>query len=299
MHNDTMKLADRAPRLTLLAWVVATLFLVICSVNPQSAAAASTLQLHGALHRDDASGIISHRGAAALAPENTLSAMRVAIDQGVDFIETDVQLTADGVPVLMHDLTVDRTTSGNGAVAEHTLEQIKTLDAGGWFDPAYAWEPVPTLIEFLDLLDESPTRALVELKGEWGPEQVEAVVELARERHLVHRIAFQSFDPPALELLQEHGPEFARVMLTREWDESVVELAAELRVSAVGARISLYNERPELLEPLRAVGVGSIVYTLNSERTWDAAAELGIDLVVTDDPVSFAEWGSEDGDAWE
>ncbi|EYT54881.1 hypothetical protein H490_0108405 [Leucobacter sp. UCD-THU] len=280
----------RLARYGLLAWILVSLILLLCSLNPQSAAAESTLRLHGALHREGPVGIISHRGAAALAPENTLSAMRVAIDQGVDFIETDVQLTADGVPILMHDFTLDRTTSGGGRVADHTLEQIKRLDAGGWFAPAYTWEPVPTLVEFVDLLGGAPTRALVELKGVWAPEQIASVVDLLRERQLVHRVALQSFDVHTLRMLQEVGPEFARVLLTREWDEPTVRLAGELQVSAVGARAKLYDERPELLDRLRAVGIGSLVYTLNSEKRWRAAVERGVDLVVTDDPVSLAEW---------
>jgi glycerophosphoryl diester phosphodiesterase len=271
-----------ALRTGLLAWVLVPLLLVLWGATPH-AAAASSMQMHGALHREGAVGIISHRGAAAIAPENTLAAMRVAIDQGVEFVETDVQLTADGVPILMHDPTLDRTTSGVGAVAHRSFAEIRALDAGGWFAPDFAGELVPTLEEFLDELEPSTTRALVELKGEWATEQLESVTEL------------QSFEIPTLEGLQQVAPEFARVLLTREWDEGTVQQAVDLQVSAVGARTKLYDGRPELLERLRAVGIGSLVYTLNTEKRWAQASERGVDLVVTDDPVSLAVWrdGSE------
>lgn len=273
----------------LLAWTLVTLLLVLWGATPH-AAAASSMQMHGALHREGAVGIISHRGAAAIAPENTLAAMRVAIEQGVEFVETDVQLTADGVPILMHDPTIDRTTSGSGPVAHRSFAEIRALDAGGWFAPEFAGEVVPTLEEFLDELEPSTTRALVELKGEWTVEQLEAVTEMLRSRYLVNRVALQSFETPTLEGLQETAPEFARVLLTREWDERTVQQAVDLQVSAVGARTKLYDSRPELLERLRAVGIGSLVYTLNSEKRWIQASERGVDLVVTDDPVSLAVW---------
>jgi glycerophosphoryl diester phosphodiesterase len=91
--------------------------------------------------------VIAHRGANRVAPENTLAAYRAAIDLGVDFIEIDVQTTADGQLVLMHDSTVDRTTNGSGAVRSLTLSQIKELDAGSWFSAKFAGEKAPTLEE--------------------------------------------------------------------------------------------------------------------------------------------------------
>lgn len=278
-----------ALRSALLAWILVTLLFVIVAANPH-AASASVMQLHGALHREGIVGIISHRGAAAIAPENTLRAMQVAFEQDVEFVETDVQLTADGVPILMHDPTLDRTTNGSGAVAAHTLAEIKALDAGSWFGAEFAGETVPTLEEFVEVLEPTTTRALVELKGIWQPEQVETLVEFLRSHYLVNRVALQSFEVPTLEMLRETAPEFARVMLTREWDQVTVDQAVDLQVSAVGARTKLFDGRPDLVEQLRPLGIGTLVYTLNSERRWKHAAEAGLDLVVTDDPVSLAEW---------
>lgn len=280
---------DHAIRTSVLAWFCVTLLLVLVGANPH-AAAASAMQQPGALHREGPVGIVSHRGAAAIAPENTLAAMRIALDQGVEFLETDVHLTADGVPILMHDPTLDRTTDGTGPVAARSYEEIQRLDAGGWFSSEYAGEPVPTLEEFLEMLETSNAQALVELKGEWTEAQLEQVADQLRAHHMVNRVVLQSFEIPTLEGLQAVAPEFARLLLTREWDEATVAHAVRMQVSAVGARIKLYEQRPELLETLREVGIGSLVYTLNTEGKWQQACDRGVDLVVTDDPVSLMEW---------
>ncbi|MHA3724848.1 glycerophosphodiester phosphodiesterase [Leucobacter sp. HY1910] len=280
------------PRTGLIAWLLVTALLVLFGAAPQ-ASASSIMQLHGALHRDGSVSIVSHRGAAALAPENTLAAMRVAIDQGVDFVETDVQLTSDGVPVLLHDLTLDRTTNGNGPVAMRDFAYVRSLDAGSWFDAAHAGEQVPTLEEFLDVLETANVRALVELKGEWTSEQLAAVGDLLQSRYMVNRVALQSFDEATLRGLQEIAPQFARVMLTREWDEAMVQLARELEVSAVGGRPKLIDRDRSLLGDLRSAGIGSLAYTLNKPGRWDRAIERGIDLIVTDDPVHLGSWRSD------
>ncbi|HVL23648.1 MAG TPA: glycerophosphodiester phosphodiesterase family protein [Thermomicrobiales bacterium] len=91
---------------------------------------------------------IAHRGASGYAPENTRAAFERAIEMGADMIETDVQLTLDGELVLIHDDLVDRTTDGQGPVADHTLAEIQALDAGSWLDPAYAGQRILTLAEF-------------------------------------------------------------------------------------------------------------------------------------------------------
>src|SRR5215204_6586712 len=89
--------------------------------------------------------VVAHRGASAEAPENTLAAFRLALEQGAPAVECDVHLSADGSPVVIHDETVDRTTNGKGAVAALTRAALRGLDAGSWHGPGFAWEPIPTL----------------------------------------------------------------------------------------------------------------------------------------------------------
>ncbi|HHH81805.1 MAG TPA: glycerophosphodiester phosphodiesterase, partial [Chloroflexi bacterium] len=102
--------------------------------------------------KTDALLMIAHRGASAYAPENTMAAFRLAEAMGADGIEFDVKLTADGVPIVMHDATLDRTTDGSGEVARRTLNEIRKLDAGSFFEDSFAGEKVPTLAEVLETL---------------------------------------------------------------------------------------------------------------------------------------------------
>lgn len=289
-----------AARAGLIAWVLTSMLVVTVGAEP-SAAEASPLQLRGALQRtgdisEGGVGIVSHRGAAALAPENTLTAFQIAIDQGVDFVEADVRVTADGIPVLMHDLDVDRTTNGSGLLESLTLEQVKALDAGSWFDTQFAGEPVPTLNDFVDLLVPAPTRAFIELKGEWTPEQISAVVELMRANGLWNRVVFESFEVPNLEMLRLQAPEFATMLLTRELGDATLDMAIDLRVSAIGARKQLFLEDPAFVAHVREAGIGAMVYTLNTADQWERAVELGIDFIITDDPEALAEWRSQQHD---
>ena len=290
MASDDTGPGKKALEAGLLAWLLTSLLVVVIVLDPNAASASSPLQLHGALQREVGVGIVAHRGAAALAPENTLSAFRIAIEQGADFVETDVQLTADGVPVLMHDPKLDRTTDGRGALASHTLEQIRRLDAGGWFSAEFAGEPVPTFEEFVELIDPAPTRAFVELKGEWPADRVGAAVDLLRARHLSHRVILASFERETLEAVRELAPEYATILLTRELDRGVVDYAVGLRVSAVCARDELLASQPARLRELGQAGIGTIAYTLNTERQWRRAAELGVDFFVTDDPPALTAW---------
>lgn len=285
----------RVQRNTLLAAFFVLMLVASMGSNPY-AANASTLQLHGALNRDVGVGIISHRGAAAIAPENTLAAMRIAFEHGVDFVEADLHLTADGVPVLMHDPTVDRTTSGSGLVADLTLEEIKALDAGSWHTSEFVGEQVPTLQEFLDELTPTNSRALIELKGLWNDEQISHATELLRERYLVDRVAFESFEVENLQRLEMLAPEFARVMLTKEWNADVLELAASMRVSAIGARTKVFTENLGLIEEAKGLGIGTMVYTLNEEKQWRDAQSRGIDLIITDNPGALEEWRANQGE---
>jgi glycerophosphoryl diester phosphodiesterase len=109
--------------------------------------------------------VIGHRGAAGYAPENTLAGFVHAAQQGVGWVEFDVRLTKDGVPVLLHDDDLDRTTNGVGRVAAATLKDIKKLDAGSWFDKRFAGEPVPTLAEALDVIHGCGMTPNIEIKA--------------------------------------------------------------------------------------------------------------------------------------
>jgi glycerophosphoryl diester phosphodiesterase len=150
---------------------------------------------------------IAHRGASAVAPANTLAAFEKAVELGADGIELDVHLSADGVPVVIHDFAVGATTDGTGRVAEMDLAQLKQLDAGSRFDPAFAGERIPTLEEVLQAFGD---RLLlnVELKStsprDNGLEQ--AVLALVEQYGLGSRVLLSSFNPFSLRRAKKIAP---------------------------------------------------------------------------------------------
>ena len=146
---------------------------------------------------------IAHRGASAVAPENTLTAFEKARELGADGIELDVRLSSDWVPVVIHNATVDATTDGSGRVAEMTIAQLKRLDAGSWFDPYFAGERIPSLEETLDAVGET-LLLNIELKGEGvlGGGLARAVVDLIVQHGLGDRVILSSFNPLPLRRVQ-------------------------------------------------------------------------------------------------
>lgn len=235
-------------------------------------------------------GIISHRGGASSAPENTLAAITSGIEQGADFIEVDIRLTRDRVPILMHDSSVDRTTNGAGKVRSLMWNEIRDLDAGSWHSPQFAGEPIPTFYDFIDELAPTSGKAFVELKGVWAEEDLIAIVEELEAHKLAGRIVLTSFEEDHVREFARLAPEFARVLLVRSFTEDTLKLASELGVLGVGARLQLFEEEPELVQRMRDEGVGVFAYTLNDPEEWERARTAGMDLIVTDDGLGLQDW---------
>lgn len=120
--------------------------------------------------------IIAHRGAMMLAPENTLASQRLAYEFGADYVEVDVRLTRDNIPVNMHDHDLERTTDGTGQLASLTLQQLKQLDAGSWFGPQFTGERVPTIAEVLELAKQYNRKVLLHIHGAFMAPEVVAVI---------------------------------------------------------------------------------------------------------------------------
>jgi len=174
--------------------------------------------------------VIAHRGHSSGAPEQTLAAFTQAVDLGADMIEADVRRTRDGRLVMCHDALVDRTTNGTGNVADHTYEELRRLDAGGWFDARFAGERVPSLAELYDLAVDTGVALCLEVKGETVEERraiAHAVGEEILRRGRLHEDVLSSFDHDALaaaaravpglrtapDRLPERGPADARTMV--------------------------------------------------------------------------------------
>lgn len=143
--------------------------------------------------------IIAHRGAMGYAPENTISAFKLAIELGANALELDLRQTKDSIPVVLHDATVNRTTNGEGNVKYFNLKELQKLDAGSWFDKKFKDEKIPSLQEVIDELNDSII-LIIELKegNETYPGVEERIVTLVKENEIESRTILKSFDPNVL-----------------------------------------------------------------------------------------------------
>lgn len=285
--------SDRARDRThalLVVCVLAIASLVIAFLGASPARVSATELLGDPRTPGDAAFIASHRGGAASAPENTLPAVSDALAGGFDYVEVDVALTADGHPVLMHDAKVDRTTNGNGRLAELTLAQVRALDAGSWFDTSFAGTRVPTLVEFLDLLTETDGRAIIELKGVWDAAAVDRAMSDIAARKLERRVALASFDARTLALCASRNEVVSRLLILKHLPRDVVTAVEQAGVRGVIVNRKAVLAKPEVVDELHAAGARVVVYTLNQDAQWDAVTSLGVDGIVTDDPMTLSEW---------
>lgn len=279
----------RMPALALVC-VLALASIAIAFIGVTPARVSATELLGEERTPGDAAFIASHRGGGATAPENTLPAISAALAAGFDYVEVDVALTADGHAVLMHDASVDRTTDGHGRVAELTLAQIRTLDAGSWFDASFAGTTVPTFVEFLDVLAGSTQRAILELKGPWDAAAIDTALAEVAARHLDRRVALASFDARTLALAAAASEVVPRLLILKHVPEDVVRAAQEAGVRGVILDRKAVLRTPEWVDALHAADIRVVVYTLNTDSQWDEMTALGVDGIVTDDPGTLSEW---------
>jgi glycerophosphoryl diester phosphodiesterase len=227
--------------------------------------------------------VIAHRGASGTRPENTLVAFRRAAELGAGMIELDVQLTRDGEVVVMHDRTLERTTNGRGPVSGSTWDALRRLDAGSWFDPAYAGERVPALHEVFAAV---PLPVNVELKAS-GDDGLEARTLAVVERaEALGRVVFSSFEPESLVRLRACSPHAEVAVL---WQRP--RLAAALRLAErVGAR-ALHVRKDAVsaagVREAAAAGLTVRAWTVNDPGDFRRLAECGVSGVFTDLPERF------------
>ncbi|HOZ48423.1 MAG TPA: glycerophosphodiester phosphodiesterase family protein [Candidatus Hydrogenedentes bacterium] len=260
--------------------------------------------------------VIAHRGASAYAPENTLAAFELAIEQGADWFELDCYLSKDGKLVISHDRDVERTTDGTGYVQDLTLAELKALDAGSWFSPEFAGERMPTLGEALDLAkgrigvyieiknsdddkkllndiiqladsgDRRFSRAqrremtrLIEASGSHNLELTREVIAQVRERDMKHQVVIQSFTPIACAVALEEAPELRTEFLGGEDKDDP-------------GRWPLYLRWGHLID---AAGFNTSHESMSPERLAEFHAEgRSVAVWTVDDPADmrrFAAWG--------
>ena len=233
---------------------------------------------------------VAHRGAGKLAPENTLAAFRLGAQHGYRMYECDVKLSADGVPFLLHDATLERTTNGTGTAAEHPWSALSLLDAGSWHSRAFAGEPLASLAGLARHCQAHGHLLNIEIKPTPGQEAETGRVVAEHAARLWRGEAvpplLTSFQPPSLAAAFEAAPQLPRGLLLNEWRENGIEFARSVQCVAIVCQWSLWDAAR--VERVQALGMRALSYTVNDEEAARQLFALGTDGIITDRVDLFA-----------
>ena len=237
--------------------------------------------------------VAAHRGGALLWPENSVTAFRNALALGVDFLETDVHLTSDGEVVILHDPTLDRTTTGTGPVRALAFGDLAKLRLRGG-DGTPTVDPVPTLGAVLDLLTDQRAELLLEIKvgadGQRYPGIEEKTLALVKARGLLERTVVMGFHAPTVRRVRQLEPDVRTVLLVNRMriDRQGVAPAESVRwtvdagASALGIQHTALDA--DVVAAARAAGLRLAAWTVNDEPTITRVVALGVDIVISDRP---------------
>lgn len=230
--------------------------------------------------------VIGHRGAAALAPENTLVSLSRARKEGATWVEFDVKLTRYGEAILFHDATVERTTDGVGAVKDLSLADLRVFDAGSWFDDAFTGERIPTFQESMVILAREGLGANVEIKPDKGRERETAstVARLIKSDwpQNVPTPIISSFSEEAIAFAHKEIPEVPRAMLFWKLPEDWRDVVQKHECSSI--HMSDLHITGEFISNASELGLPVRVYTVNDLRRANALRDIGAQSVFTDRP---------------
>ena len=227
--------------------------------------------------------IWAHRGASGHAPENTLPAFELAHVLGADGIELDVQLTRDGVPVVIHDEKIDRVSDGRGCVKDYTLRELKAFNMNKNF-PAYGIVSIPTLEEVYDLVRNTDLTVNVELKNSvvFYEELEEKVLRLAEEKGLADRIIYSSFNHYSMRRIKDLLPTARTAFLYSDGILDIAEYAEKYGVFAVHPSAGCMKyPGVDVVKVCHAKGIRVHVWTMNEETDFERMRKLGADAVIT------------------
>ncbi|MGR5153052.1 glycerophosphodiester phosphodiesterase family protein [Photobacterium swingsii] len=237
--------------------------------------------------------ISGHRGARALAPENTLAGIKKAAECGATWVEMDVQLSADRVPVMIHDKTVNRCTNGRGSVGKMSLETLKQLDANAKFSGTdkdlYSGEQIPTLEEALLLCEQLGITMNLEIKIHRKTEVlplVEQIVKTVKQLDFpLDKLVFSSFDLGVLTYSKTLYPEVRRGLITSKNKRNMMRNAQELSLYSIHYDQSKLTEN--MATKIKAAGLQLHIWTMNEPDKAAMFRSWGVDNIITDYPNQF------------
>ena len=212
----------------------------------------------------------NHRGYSASAPENTLPAFRLSRLNGFRYVETDVRFTSDGVPVLLHDSGIDRTSNGNGSIDKMSFDQVRKYDFGSWKSKDYEGTRIPSLEEFLALCCDLDIHPVLELKC-GGDEQITCIVEMVKKFGLLEDTIFISFSLSSLNLVLERAPSSSVGYLVSEITNDVIQNTLNLKTQFNRVALDSRDYKESALVMCQKAGIPLWVWTINSK---DAVCSL-------------------------
>lgn len=222
----------------------------------------------------------NHRGYSAVAPENTLPAYRLSKQMGFKYVETDISFTSDGVPMLLHDATIDRTSNGSGTLANMTYEQVRQYDFGSWKSSEYAGTVIPTLAEFLELCRALMLHPYIELKdnGNYTQAQIQQIVDLVSSYGLKGKVTYISFSSTYLGYVKAYDPDATLGFLKSTASTSDITTCTNLKTET-----NLVFFAPKYTAITTAI-VNACIEADIPIRTWtinDASVMLGLNPYVS------------------
>ncbi|MCT7984249.1 glycerophosphodiester phosphodiesterase [Laspinema sp. A4] len=229
--------------------------------------------------------IIAHRGYSSIAPENTLAAFLAAIEHQADSIEFDVQLSADGVPIIIHDSTLTRTTGIRGKVRKKTLDQIKHREAGSWFDWRFKGEPIPTLEEALMALQNIKKFLYIEVKTHsyWTDQKIDEFIKILVKYQFKNRCVIASFNGSFIDRVRKQSDDFslAYLVANRAAFRRQLTKAAQVGNTVMMSKYKLFIKHPDLIKSSREQGVDLVAWTVDKPKDLERLLELGIVRIAT------------------
>ncbi|WP_256734792.1 glycerophosphodiester phosphodiesterase [Variovorax sp. dw_954] len=227
---------------------------------------------------------IAHRGAGKLAPENTLAALRVGASHGYRMFECDVKLSADDVPFLMHDASLQRTTSGHGVGGDKAWAELSMLDAGGWHSRGFAGEPLPTFESIARYCLHNRYMLNIEIKPTPGSAERTGKVVARRAAELWQPTdvppLLTSFEPDALAAARDAAPDLPRGLLLDTPHPDWLVTAQRLGCVAIVCNHALWDRHT--VASAQAAGMRTLSYTVNDEWAAERLLALGTDGIITD-----------------
>lgn len=231
-------------------------------------------------------GVVAHRGASAYAPENTMVAFNKAHQLGIQWVEFDVMLTDDNVPVIFHDDTLDRTTNGSGFIDEIDFARLIKLDAGSWFGSQFKDTRVPSLKEAVQFLTKHAMFANIEIKVLHDNDEklVKQTLDVISQVTLPENafFLFSSFSITALEVMHHYAPHCKLALLMHEWLEDWQEMADKFACISIHVNQAVLTK--ERAQSIKASGRCLLSYTVNDIDRANELRGWGVDAVFSDAP---------------